>query len=55
MWFYIQKLHMSNQILQIEQGSYQALIEHIRDYAIVLLDTSGNIISWNKGAEQIYG
>lgn len=31
------------------------LIDEIQDYAIVLLDTSGNIQNWNTGAERIKG
>ncbi|MHB8209358.1 PAS domain-containing sensor histidine kinase [Mucilaginibacter sp.] len=31
------------------------LMNSIQDYAIIRLDTEGNIISWNKGAEQIKG
>ncbi|WP_435011656.1 PAS domain S-box protein [Tundrisphaera lichenicola] len=30
-------------------------IEEIRDYAIILLDIRGNILSWNSGAERILG
>ncbi|RYG54815.1 MAG: PAS domain S-box protein [Chitinophagaceae bacterium] len=31
------------------------MIEEIMDYAIILLDTDGTILTWNKGAEQIKG
>lgn len=31
------------------------MIEEIQDYAIVLLDTDGTILSWNKGVEEIKG
>ena len=31
------------------------MIEEIQDYAIVLLDTDGTILSWNKGVESIKG
>jgi len=31
------------------------VINSIRDFALVTLDPHGNIISWNKGAENIYG
>jgi len=34
---------------------YKTLIDQIKDYAIFMLDVQGNISSWNKGAEQIYG
>lgn len=34
---------------------HKRMIEEIMDYAIILLDTDGTILSWNKGAEQIKG
>lgn len=34
---------------------YRLLIEGVSDYAIFMLDTSGNIITWNAGAEHIKG
>jgi len=40
---------------QIDRESYQLLVESVKDYAIFLIDLSGHVISWNKGAEQIKG
>jgi PAS domain S-box-containing protein len=37
------------------QRLHQKMIEEIRDYAIILLDTDGTILTWNKGAEAIKG
>jgi PAS domain S-box-containing protein len=34
---------------------YRRMVETIRDYAVFLLDTEGNIVSWNQGAERIKG
>jgi PAS domain S-box-containing protein len=34
---------------------YQLLVESVRDYAIFMLDPSGYIASWNRGAERIKG
>lgn len=31
------------------------MIEEIQDYAIILLDIDGTILSWNKGVENIKG
>lgn len=31
------------------------MVEEIQDYAIILLDTDGTILSWNKGVEKIKG
>src|SRR5215218_726512 len=33
----------------------RAWIETVKDYAIILLDTGGNVASWNDGAERILG
>jgi PAS domain-containing protein len=38
-----------------EAAKYQALVEGIRDYAILMLDIDGHVISWNDGAEAIKG
>jgi PAS domain S-box-containing protein len=34
---------------------HRKMIEEIQDYAIVLLDIDGTILSWNKGAQMIKG
>lgn len=34
---------------------FRMLVESVRDYAIFLLDTQGNVASWNPGAEHIKG
>jgi two-component system sensor kinase FixL len=39
---------------QLEQN-LGLLVQHIKDYAIFLIDPEGRIMSWNKGAEQIKG
>ena len=35
--------------------SFRLLVESVRDYAIVMLDPSGHVVSWNPGAERIKG
>ena len=37
------------------ENLYQKMIHEIQDYAIVLLDLEGTILTWNKGVEQIQG
>ena len=37
------------------QMLHRAMISEIQDYAIILLDLDGTILSWNKGVEQIKG
>jgi PAS domain S-box-containing protein len=34
---------------------HKKMIDEITDYAIVLLDVDGTVLSWNKGAENIKG
>jgi PAS domain S-box-containing protein len=34
---------------------HRKMVEEIQDYAIILLDVDGTILSWNKGAENIKG
>jgi len=34
---------------------HQQMIKEIQDYAIILLDVDGTILTWNKGAQSIKG
>lgn len=34
---------------------YEALVKGIRDFGIIHLDLEANVLSWNKGAERIFG
>ena len=34
---------------------HQKMIEEVQDYAIILLDLDGTILTWNKGVEKIKG
>jgi hypothetical protein len=36
------------------EGSYRLLVDSIKDYAIFMLDTAGNVATWNAGAERIF-
>lgn len=42
-------------VLQKSEERYHKMIEEVQDYAILLLDTNGTILNWNKGAENIKG
>lgn len=35
--------------------AYRILVEHIQDYAVLMLDPDGYVLSWNEGAERIQG
>lgn len=41
--------------LDLSEERNNRIIDEIEDYAIILLDTEGNIERWNKGAERIKG
>jgi PAS domain S-box-containing protein len=40
---------------QSPEGRYRLLVESITDYAIYMLDASGLVASWNRGAERFKG
>ena len=37
------------------EESFRLLVDSIQDYAIVMLDPEGHVVSWNPGAERIKG
>jgi PAS domain S-box-containing protein len=37
------------------QQLHEKMIAEIQDYAIILLDLDGTILTWNKGAQSIKG
>ncbi|MEO6850166.1 MAG: PAS domain S-box protein [Mucilaginibacter sp.] len=41
--------------LNIDEKLLSLLISSVTDYAIFMIDPKGNIVSWNKGAENIKG
>jgi PAS domain S-box-containing protein len=41
--------------LRKSEERYHKMIDEVQDYAIILLDTKGNIMNWNRGAENIKG
>src|SRR5262245_54379339 len=38
-----------------DSGLYRLLVESVREYAILTLDPTGHVLSWNPGAERIEG
>ena len=41
--------------LREAETRYRRLVEEIHDYAIITLDPSGRVMTWNSGARQIFG
>ncbi len=37
------------------ENLYRRMVDEVEDYAIILLDKSGKILTWNKGAQKIKG
>jgi PAS domain S-box-containing protein len=55
---YKQKSNMEDNTIglpPVDEELYALMLYNIRDYAVILLDPNGKIISWNKGAEIIKG
>jgi PAS domain S-box-containing protein len=42
-------------VRSVDDASYRVFIETVRDYALLMLDPTGRVISWNPGAEAIKG
>ncbi len=43
------------EMLKSSDERFRLLVDGVREYAIFMLDPHGTIISWNQGAERIYG
>ncbi len=53
-------VYLENKITRMKKKDvltklHKKMIEEIQDYAIILLDIDGTILTWNKGAEKIKG
>jgi len=55
--FYLEGAPNASVKAQFEQNeaTFRLLVSAVKDYAIFMLDPSGNIISWNPGAQRING
>jgi PAS domain S-box-containing protein len=48
------ELSRSNALLRESEERFRLLVEGVADYAIVMLDANGRIVSWNPGANRIF-
>jgi PAS domain S-box-containing protein len=39
----------------VEEGQFKLLVQAVTDYAVYMLDTKGNVASWNTGAARLKG
>jgi PAS domain S-box-containing protein len=48
---------LDNQTERLRQAEerLRILLDSVHDYAICMLDTSGDVVSWNRGAERVFG
>jgi PAS domain S-box-containing protein len=49
------ELSLANERLRVMEERFRLLVESAKEYAIFVLDTQGNIQTWNSGAERIKG
>ncbi len=47
--------HNAKQALRDSEEHFSLLVASVRDYAILMLDPGGRVVSWNTGAERIEG
>jgi PAS domain S-box-containing protein len=44
-----------DEALRISEQQFRLLVKGVTDYALYMLDTNGNVASWNAGAQRIKG
>ena len=52
---FARSLELKSEDLQISEERHHRMIEEVQDYAIILLDKTGTVLNWNRGAEKIKG
>jgi PAS domain S-box-containing protein len=51
----ITELKKSEKKAKENEERFRITVENVKDYAIIILDIKGNVLTWNKGAERITG
>ena len=50
-----ERVRERTQALAKSEERFRMMVEEVKDYAIIMLDAEGRIVSWNVGAERIKG
>jgi PAS domain S-box-containing protein len=45
----------AEEAIRSSEEKFRTLISSVLDYAIIMLDTKGNVVTWNDGAERLQG
>jgi PAS domain S-box-containing protein len=45
----------ADEVLRASEERFRLMVSNVQDYAILMLDPQGHVISWNEGAERIKG
>jgi PAS domain S-box-containing protein len=51
---YALRVKRSREALRESEERFRLMVDSARDYGIMTLDSSGTVLSWNSGAEQLY-
>jgi PAS domain S-box-containing protein len=53
--FNLRQAQRQQEELRESEDRFRLLVEGVKDYAILMLDPSGQVVSWNAGAENVTG
>lgn len=51
----LRRRKMAESSLRESERRFSLLVQHVKDYAIYMIDRQGNVMTWNQGAENMKG
>ncbi|HEX2896961.1 MAG TPA: PAS domain S-box protein [candidate division Zixibacteria bacterium] len=51
----LSQIHEQNQGLRDSEERFRLMVANVQEYAIIMLDQTGNVITWNAGAKKLLG
>ena len=51
----MEKRRSAEQVLRESEERFRLMVSEVKDYAILMLDPKGYVVSWNAGAQRIKG